>query len=104
MSYRYSFQKNNSPNDQVANPGDTDLTGGNTDDNKLHSFVVNHTYTLSSRKLNVFTFQLQTFENNILGITTNPNIVIPARQIGSTVKFQLQAKEVQLQLHDCLHW
>src|SRR5437660_1455766 len=78
MNYRYAFQKNNSPNDQVANPGDTDLTGGNTDDNKLHSFVVNHTYTLSSRKLNVFTFQFQTFENNILGITTNPNIVFPA--------------------------
>src|SRR5437667_10116571 len=71
MSYRYSFQKNNSPNDQVANPGDTDLTGGNTDDNKLHSFVVNHTYTLSPRKLNVFTLQLQNFENNILGLTTN---------------------------------
>ena len=104
MSYRYSFQKNNSPNDQVANPGDTDLTGGNTDDNKLHSFVVNHTYTLSSRKLNVFTFQFQTFENNILGITTNPNIVFPAVQTGANVNVPQQTKERKFQFRDDFSW
>ena len=104
MSYRYSFQKNNSPNDQVANPGDTDLTGGNTDDNKLHSFVVNHTYTLSSRKLNVFTFQFQTYENNILGITTNPNIVFPAVQTGANVNVPQQTKERKFQFRDDFSW
>jgi hypothetical protein len=44
--YRYSFQKNSSPNDQVTVPATTDLTGGNTSDNKLHSFVFNLTSTL----------------------------------------------------------
>src|SRR5437588_279985 len=104
MSYRYAFQKNNSPNDQVANPGDTDLTGGNTDDNKLHSFVVNHTYTLSPRKLNVFTFQSQNFENNILGITTNPNIVFPAVQTGANVNVPQQTKERKFQFRDDFSW
>lgn len=104
MNYRYSFQKNNSPNDQVANPGDTDLTGGNTDDNKLHSFVVNHTYTLSPRKLNTFTFQFQSFENNILGITTNPNIVFPAVQTGANVNVPQQTKERKFQFRDDFSW
>ena len=51
MFYRFAYQKNSSPNDQVANPATTDLTGGNTDDNKLYSFVANHTWTLSPEKL-----------------------------------------------------
>src|SRR6266849_4108840 len=104
MSYRYSFQKNDSPNDQVNNPGDTDLTGGNTDNNKLNSFVVSHTYTLSPRKLNVFTFQFQNFENNILGITTNPNIVFPAVQTGANVNVPQQTKERKLQFRDDFSW
>src|SRR5215813_4646686 len=38
MFYRYSFQKNDSPNDQVDPSQPSDLTGGNTNDNHLHSF------------------------------------------------------------------
>ena len=49
MFYRFAYQKNDSPNDQVTNPATTDLSGGNTTDNKLNSFVANHTYTISPR-------------------------------------------------------
>ncbi|HEU4869280.1 MAG TPA: carboxypeptidase regulatory-like domain-containing protein, partial [Pyrinomonadaceae bacterium] len=75
--YRFAYQKNNSPNDQVANPATTDLTGGNTDDNKLYSFVANHTWTLSPTKLNQFSFHFQDFNNAILGVTTNPQLIFP---------------------------
>src|SRR5712692_6487359 len=85
MYYRYSFQRNNSPNDQVDETQPSDLPGGNTNDNKLHSFIVSHTYTLSPGKLNVFTFQFQNFENNILGITDKPNVVFPDVQTGANV-------------------
>jgi hypothetical protein len=77
MFYRFAFQKNSSPNDRVANPATTDLTGGNTDDNKLYSFVANHSWTLSSTKLNQFSFHFQDFSNAILGVTTNPQLIFP---------------------------
>src|SRR5205809_8031 len=61
MFYRYSFQKNDSPNDQFDPTLPADLSGGNLNNNRLHSFVVSHTYTFSARRLNQFTFQFQDF-------------------------------------------
>ncbi len=100
MSYRYSFQKNDSPNDQFDPTQPADPAGGNTNNNKLHSFIVSHNYTFSSRKLNVFTFQFQTFENDILGITTNPNLVFPSVQSGANVNVPQQTKERKYQFRD----
>ena len=82
MFYRYSYQKNNSPNDQIAVPANADITGGNTNDNKLHSFVANHTWTISPTKLNQWSFHFQDFSNFILGVTETPNIVFPSVQTG----------------------
>src|SRR5206468_2307707 len=78
MFYRYSFQKNDSPNDQFDPTQPADLSGGNTNNNKLNSFVLGHTYTFGPRTVNQFSFQFQNFENDILGVTTNPNIVFPS--------------------------
>jgi len=100
MSYRYSFQKNDSPNDQFDPTQPADPAGGNTNNNKLHSFIVSHNYTFSSRKLNVFTFQFQTFENDILGITTNPNLVFPSVQSGANVNVPQQTTERKYQFRD----
>jgi hypothetical protein len=85
MFYRYAYQSNDSPNDQVDPGLPSDLTGGNTNNNHLHSFVLNHTYTISPTKLNVFTFHFQNFVNEILGVTSNPNIVFPSVQSGANV-------------------
>ncbi|MGB7622279.1 MAG: TonB-dependent receptor [Terriglobia bacterium] len=82
MGYRFAGQKNASPNDQVASPADTDLTGGNTDTNRFFDLVVNHSYTLSPTKVNQFTFHFQDFVNKILGVTTNPNVIFPSLPDG----------------------
>ncbi|MGI8838366.1 MAG: carboxypeptidase regulatory-like domain-containing protein [Pyrinomonadaceae bacterium] len=82
MFYRFGYQKNDSPNDQVPNPATTDLTGGNFTTNKLSSFVVNHTATISATKLNQFTFHFQDFKNEILGVTTNPRLCFSACPAG----------------------
>ncbi|MDQ6652899.1 MAG: TonB-dependent receptor, partial [Acidobacteriota bacterium] len=100
MFYRYSFQKNDSPNDQFDPTQPADLKGGNTNDNKLTSFVANHTYTFSPRVLNQFSFQFQSFENNILGVTTDPNIIFPSVQSGANVNVPQQTKEKKLQFRD----
>src|SRR6267142_6253060 len=100
MFYRYSFQKNDSPNDQFDPGQPADLAGGNTNTNKLQSLVVSHTYTFSPRVLNQFSFQWQTFENNILGVTTNPNIVFPSVQSGANVNVPQQTKERKFQFRD----
>jgi len=63
---RYSYQGNKSPNDQVTNPARTDLSGGNTTTNTLHSALGNYTYTISPNILNQFTFHYQDFVNEIL--------------------------------------
>src|SRR5439155_11467649 len=65
MSYRFSYQKNDSPNDQFDPAQPADLTGGNTDNNRLFSLVVSHNYTFSGSKLNQFLFQFQDFKNEI---------------------------------------
>ena len=100
MFYRYAFQKNDSPNDRFDGTQPADLTGGNTDNNKLHSFVVNHTYTFSPRTLNQFTFQFQDFENDILGITDKPNILFPSVQTGANSNVPQQTKERKFQFRD----
>ena len=100
MFYRYAFQKNDSPNDQFDPGQPADLQGGNTNTNKLTSFVINHTYTFSPRVLNQFSFQYQNFENNILGVTTDPNIIFPSVQSGANVNVPQQTKERKFQFRD----
>ncbi|HKP45481.1 MAG TPA: TonB-dependent receptor, partial [Pyrinomonadaceae bacterium] len=100
MFYRYAFQKNDSPNDQFDPGQPGDLANGNTNTNKLSSFVINHSYTFSPRVLNQFSFQYQNFENNILGVTTNPNLVFPSVQSGANVNVPQQTKERKFQFRD----
>lgn len=104
MFYRYAFQKNDSPNDQFDPGQPGDLANGNTNNNKLTSFVVNHTYTFSPRVLNQFSFQYQNFENNILGVTTDPNLVFPSVQSGANVNVPQQTKERKFQFRDDVSW
>jgi outer membrane receptor for ferrienterochelin and colicin len=71
MFYRFAYQKNDSPNDQVANPASTDLTGGNLTNNKLHSFVVNHSYTLSPTKGRTLTHRRRRLSASTSSATTS---------------------------------
>jgi hypothetical protein len=77
MFVRFSYQKNDSPNDQVTFPARTDLSGGNQTDNKLYSGVVNHTYNVSSNALNTFIFHFQDFKNEILPIKEGLTLTYP---------------------------
>ncbi len=101
MFYRFAYQKNNSPNDQVANPATTDLTGGNTTDNKLNSLVISHNFTISPTKLNQFTFHFQDFKNSILGVTESPRITFPGGiEIGANVNVPQATEERKFQFRD----
>lgn len=105
MFYRFSYQKNDSPNDQVANPATTDLSGGNTSDNELFSFVVNHTYTLSPTKLNQFTFHFQDFFNELLSVTDRPLMVFPGGiQVGANTNVPQSTTERKYQFRDDFTW
>jgi hypothetical protein len=104
MFYRYSYQKNNSPNDQVDPTVPSDLTGGNTNDNHLHSFVLNHSYTISPTKLNVFTFHFQNFVNQILSVTDKPNITFPSVQTGANVNVPQKTAVRKYQFRDDFSW
>ena len=105
MFYRFAYQKNNSPNDQVANPATTDLTGGNTNDNKLYSFVTSHTWTLSPTKLNQFSFHFQDFSNAILGVTTDPQLIFPGGiTIGANTNVPQATTERKFQFRDDFSW
>lgn len=96
LFYRFSFQKNDSPNDQVANPARTDLSGGNVTTNKLYSFLANHTYQINSRALNQFAFHFQDFKNEILpnaeGLTLNFPGGISIGQNANTPQATLERK------------
>jgi hypothetical protein len=100
LLYRFSYQKNDSPNDQFDGGQPADLTGGNLNNNRLYDIVGSDTYTLSPTKLNVFSFHYQDFKNEILGVTTNPNIVFPSVQTGANVNVPQQTIERKFQFRD----
>jgi hypothetical protein len=105
MFYRFAYQKNNSPNDQIANPATTDLSGGNTNDNKLYSFVANHTWTVSPTKLNQFSFHFQDFSNAILGVTTEPQLIFPGPiTIGANTNVPQATTERKYQFRNDFSW
>ncbi len=103
--FRFSFQDNSSPNDQVANPARTDLSGGNMTSNRLYSFVGNHTYNIKPNVLNTFIFHFQDFVNEILpnaeGLTLNFPNGITIGQNGNTPQ---STKERKYQFRDDLSW
>jgi hypothetical protein len=96
MFVRYSYQGSDSPNDQVGNPARTDLSGGNSTINRLHSFVGNWTYNVSSKSLNTFIFHFQDFKNEILpnaeGLTLNFPGGITIGQNANTPQATLERK------------
>jgi hypothetical protein len=100
LSGRFSYQKNNSPNDQFDPTLPSDLTGGNTNDNRLYSTVISHNYTIDSTKLNQFLFQFQDFKNEILSVTDNPNVTFPSVQTGANVNVPQQTLERKFQFRD----
>lgn len=107
MYYRYAGQDQSSPNDQISPPvARTDLTGGNTATTKVHSFVVNHTYTISPNTLNQFTFQFQDFENQILAIQEGLTLSFPAGgfSIGQNPNVPQATLERKYQFRDDLSW
>ncbi|MDQ4123608.1 MAG: TonB-dependent receptor [Acidobacteriota bacterium] len=93
---RYSYQGSDSPNDQVGNPARTDLSGGNSTINRLHSFVANHTFNVSSNAVNTFIFHFQDFKNEILpnkeGLTLNFPGGISIGQNANTPQATLERK------------
>ena len=93
---RYSYQGSDAPNDQINNPARTDLSGGNQTTNRLHSFVANHTYNVSSNALNTFIFHFQDFKNEILpnkeGLTLNFPGGITIGQNANTPQATLERK------------
>ena len=104
MFYRFAFQDNSSPNDQIAVPANADPTGGNTNDNRLYSFVANHTYTISPTKVNVLAFHFQDFKNEILGVTDMPNITFPTVTTGQNLNVPQATLERKYQFRDDFSW
>lgn len=104
MFYRFSYQKNDSPNDQIGVPGNADLSGGNTDDNKLYSFLVNHTYAATPNTLNNFTFHFQDFLNEILGVSDKPLLQFPGVSIGQNPNVPQATLERKYQFRDDVTW
>ncbi len=104
MFYRFSFQDNASPNDQIGVPANADPTGGNTNDNRLYSFVANHTWSIGTTKLNSFSFHFQDFKNEILGITDAPNLTFPTVTSGKNVNVPQSTLEKKYQFRDDFSW
>ena len=104
LFFRYSFQKNSSPNDQVPVPANADLTNGNTNNNKAHSFVTNHTWAASPTKVNQFVIHYQNFKNSILGVTDRPNMIFPSVTTGRNPNVPQATAERKFQLRNDFTW
>jgi hypothetical protein len=106
MLYRFSWQKNSSPNDQVANPAATDLNGGSTNTNDLYDVVAKHTFSMGNNRLNEATFHFQDFQNEILGVTTNPILIFPTPglRLGPAPNTPQATSERKFQFRDDFSW
>lgn len=104
MFYRFAFQDNASPNDQIAVPANADLTGGNTNDNRFFSFIASHTYTISPTKVNLLSFHFQDFDNQILGVTDAPNLTFPTVTTGQNTVVPQGTFERKYQFRDDFSW
>ncbi|HEY0173351.1 MAG TPA: TonB-dependent receptor [Pyrinomonadaceae bacterium] len=104
LFFRYSLQKNSSPNDQIPVPANADLTNGNVTNNKAHSFVTNHTWTVSPTKVNQFVFHYQNFSNSILGVTDRPNMIFPSVTTGRNPNVPQATEERKFQLRNDFTW
>jgi hypothetical protein len=104
MFYRFSYQKSESPNDQVSNPATTDLTGGNSNHNKLYSLVLNHTLNVGSNRLNQFSFHFQDFKNEILQVTDDPIQIFPSVRVGPAPNTPQQTTERKFQFRNDFSW
>lgn len=102
--YRYAFQKNRQPNDQIPLPANSDLSGGNTSDNRFNSFVFNLTSTLGGTKLNQVGFQFQDFKNEILSVSDQPNLTFPTVTIGQNINVPQATLIRKYQLRDDFSW
>ena len=104
LFYRFAFQKNSSPNDQVTNPATTDLSGGSTNNNTLYDFVGNHTMTIGADKVNQFAFHYQDFSNEILGVTSDPIQIFPSVRLGPAPNTPQATLESKYQFRNDLSW
>jgi hypothetical protein len=106
MLYRFSFQKNSSPNDQVANPALTDLSGGNSNTNDLFDFVGKHTMSMGANRLNEFTFHFQDFQNEILQVTDQPILIFATAGLrtGPAPNTPQATSERKFQFRDDYSW
>jgi hypothetical protein len=104
MFYRFALQRNSSPNDQITSPATTDLTGGNTNDNKLYDAVVNHTFNVGSNKLNQLTFHFQDFKNEILEVTDDPINIFPSVRVGPAPNTPQATTVRKYQVRDDFSW
>lgn len=101
MFVRFSYQGNDSPNDQVANPARTDLSGGNFTTNTLYSGLANYTYNITPNVLNQFTFHFQDFVNEILPVEEGLTLSFPGGvSIGQNANTPQSTKERKYQFRD----
>jgi hypothetical protein len=126
MYFRYGRQRWTVPNDQLGNPFNSDGSGGTSNTNQFHDFVINHTYNVSSNKVNSLTAHFQDFVNAISanaqstftlpvaggGTVTNPEICftdecgagLPEFEIGNNVNVPQQTLIRKYQLRDDFSW
>ncbi len=105
MFGRFSYQGNDSPNDQVANPARTDLSGGNFTTNKLYSGLANYTYAIRPNILNQFTFHFQDFVNEILPVEEGLTLTFPGGiTIGQNANTPQSTKERKYQFRNDTSW
>lgn len=105
MFARFAWQDQSSPNDQIPVPATADLNNGNTNKTRNNSFVLSDTWTLSTNKLNQFSFHFQDFNNEILpNVTGVPFLDFPSVDTGPNANTPQQTTVRKYQFRDDFTW
>ncbi len=81
--FRFAWQDQSSPNDQIPVPATADLNNGNSNTTENYSVVFSDTWTMTANKLNQFSFHFQDFNNEILpNVIEVPLLTFPSVRTG----------------------
>lgn len=105
MFFRYAWQDQSSPNDQIPVPATADLNNGNNNSTTNHSVAFSDTWTLASNRLNQASFHFQNFNNEILpNVTGVPLLQFPSVRTGPNGNTPQQTTVRKYQLRNDFTW
>ena len=104
LSFRYSLQDEDDIAASTLIRSIGSASQRQQSDNKINSFLLNHTFVLSPVAVNSFNFSFSHFDNKIVPVTPGPQLTFPSIQDGASFRVPQATRQRRFQFNDTLTW